>query len=553
MSSHYTNMFDRLRGASLVPRRHDPSSSAEQHASLLHGSEEEHELEEPRLQGEHELEDDKHETQASDHKPNDKYDDDDDDDHPVPQVLNPLHQVLTPFRRLTSRSIWIASGVIVLIIVFLAGLASGGTTATSIATLPVPQWLYLVVPAARIEGDVDLCKTILSSQILNFPNPTLIPWAKWEWEKHPQDKIKRVHDWLAELPPKADDGLVILLDGPNTWFQLRPEVLLQRYWDISRRADQRLKKTYGQPVEQKVLFSAQDQCASDADTDVACYAAPESRAAGRWKPRYLGGGAMIGQIKDVLPILERALQKFEQDNFMDPVVVFGEIFGEQEYQRQSTKNPKWWWRTWDRVRHGHSNSALASVPGRPTWHANVRTDYEFGIGLDYDNELGIGTTLEEGHADWQTSKSHSRDIEDSMAPFWTTSGGEPNLPHDARWTDVDLFTLTDTATTPAMIHHTASNTSAAFAFREQWWPHLWMQPYSRTLLASIQSLPATVVASVKDKYGSEVRYWNHYPRMDKDGVWLANGEFSFWGTVCGQKGEWQELFRDDKGKWSKYN
>nr|POF11568.1 hypothetical protein CFP56_44406 [Quercus suber] len=419
--------------------------------------------------------------------------------------------------------------------------------------LPTPQFIHVLVPTTRQKNDVDLCKTIISSHILNYPVPTLIDWGVDEQgveiteKRRVHHKFLRIYQWLNKLPETSDTGLVILLDGPNTWFQLRPEVLIQRYWDATRRADKRLKKTYNARTKQKIMFPAVNECAPSKENDVACFAVPKPVSGGNTEARYLGNGAIVGTTLEVRLLLHRALEKSQNGAPSDPSEIFGDIFGEQEYQREITRRSHWWWMIWKWFESG--DDVLAVVPGRKQY-SDAQGTFEHGIGLDYDNELGFVSSFGDGPVEWKKSNSLPQDIQQSMTPFWTLAGSQAGLPHGSDWSSVDLLSRKDTHTVPAMIHHTTPSKSSAAGLREQWWPHLWLQPYARILFSGMQTLPTTVMATATDKWGETQQYWNIRPLSDRDGVWLADGNFTYWPYMCNDEEDAdvmsKELFRDDE-------
>jgi hypothetical protein len=95
--------------------------------------------------------------------------------------------------------------------------------------------LHLVIPASSAKPN--LCRSLLSAAVLDYPLPVLINWAM---EEDPDNeykmhlaKISGILEYLRGLPPRNDKDLVLVVDGYDVWFQLRPEVLIQRYFEIN--------------------------------------------------------------------------------------------------------------------------------------------------------------------------------------------------------------------------------------------------------------------------------------------------------------------------------
>jgi hypothetical protein len=92
--------------------------------------------------------------------------------------------------------------------------------------------LYLLIPVSH--PDVELCRTILTAEILGYPPPQLVHWetslddpARAEERRHA--KLTLLRDFLGGVAEREEEAFAIILDGGNSWFQLRPAVLLSRY------------------------------------------------------------------------------------------------------------------------------------------------------------------------------------------------------------------------------------------------------------------------------------------------------------------------------------
>lgn len=139
--------------------------------------------------------------------------------------------------------------------------ASSPRTDTTAATL------HTVIPANEINDNV--CKGVLSATLLRYPAPVLINFS------HTFDlsqelrfgsgglhlaKASGVARYIVNLPTGSENDVILRVDGYDAWFQLRPSVLLERYQDITRRANEKLAlqfgtyatTTYG--IAQRVLF-----------------------------------------------------------------------------------------------------------------------------------------------------------------------------------------------------------------------------------------------------------------------------------------------------------
>ena len=295
---------------------------------------------------------------------------------------------------------------------------------------------------------------MLGLSILGYPAPTLLAWGEEgnhdfqiDQGTHIIAKITKLREYLEQIaPPAGDDDIVLVADGYDSWFQLRSDVLIKRYYAINAAANSRLKRRLGKrtmqkaEINQRVIFSAAKACSNQPHT-LACYPVPEpytprdlyggntDTVIGRNKhyssrPKYLASGYMMGPVKDLREILQRAQHKMnnlpdfdrENDNgsgtsdFLyhgDDSSVFARVFGEQEYQREVLRR-KYSGAT---SLPGRMFGQRADSAGRVTYEGTTVKDilnppfthermpdyipderlYEFGIGLDYGGDIGTNT------------------------------------------------------------------------------------------------------------------------------------------------------------------
>lgn len=238
--------------------------------------------------------------------------------------------------------------------------------------------LHLLLPATQ--GNVDLCKTLLTAKILDFPTPGLLAWD--ETYNVPEQmaggshlaKIYRVLEYLETLAPSQDDDLVLMIDAYDIWFQLRFDVLVDRFHSMNAAANERLAQRLGRSllesehIEQNIIFGAGKRCAPNQLHSVACYTVPMSplpddlyggntdTVIGRNKytshrQRYLNSGYVLGRVKDVRVLFRRAAEEVKNTPDHNPELdngsggsdflyhgsdqsIFNTLFGRQEYQRE---------------------------------------------------------------------------------------------------------------------------------------------------------------------------------------------------------------------------
>lgn len=456
------------------------------------------------------------------------------------------------------------------------------STATSFEPLSAAH-LHLLIPANK--RDENLCKTVISAAITGWPTPTLLNWgATFDDKKLVAGgshiaKISGVLEYLENLGPEHDKDLVLLVDGYDIWFQLRPSTVIARYNAINQEANARVRKSMGsrvveaEGIEQTIVFSAQKRCWPWKDDDAPCAAVPESSLPAdiygpetdrdislarkvfqknpylKSRQRYLNSGNAMGRVDALRTLFKRAMQEAEKDkNFGSDQKIFAGIFGDQEVQRGLMRNrhrslrPRWmnFWKD--------SNKSQLKE-GRPD---------EFGIGLDYESFLGMPTVFCEEDAAWivhddpegvnrwskelETPPSRvgpvSADIAISQPPFRVAAPlPGSNLPIEKPWSKVPLFTNMWTGIVPGLIHHNAHRDGLK-SRRRTWWNETWFHEYARPLYESQTAGPVGPVAVIVGD-GTEVAWWSS--TSDKGGAKSDAGDWVDWNEMCADFEE--EIFR----------
>ena len=481
---------------------------------------------------------------------------------------------------------------------------------------------HLLIPAS--EPRTDLCKTLLSAFDLGYPAPTLINWGKAfgeseeDWAHGHTAKIRGVYDYLNDESRVKDDDLVLVIDGYDVWFQLPAQVLIDRYHALVEKANEDLKK-YGmnrntegtgrpiQKYQQKVIFGADKICWPNPKEDPACAAIPYSTLPEDVygektdkdpehyldRPRYLNSGNVMGPAKDVRDIYEYAADKVENQNRgdMGDQLVFAEIFGEQEFQRETQRMAS---RTaggqffeWVKSSLGSRKSPLAAnvtinnmtvVPGQR---------YEYSIGLDYESQLFQTMTHSIDDVAFITYNSsayltsvqaahyalHNRplylpkDLQSAQPPCTYASPGnlseeidpgrkaillpyspkldtlptDPADPRQPAWSEVPLATNLFTASIPVLLHVNGDK-----SVLHTWWPKMWYHAFARALLRRFIRSTQTVHAAESAAKGG-LNWWD--TRGGRGGVWTERGEWKGWSEVC--KANEHEVFGDGKGVFGK--
>jgi hypothetical protein len=416
------------------------------------------------------------------------------------------------------------------------------------------QRLHLAIPTPDLNNE--LCKTVLSAEVLHYSTPTLVHWdfdPDHNAHESAQRRMTTVRDYLDKLLEHHENDTVVLLGSASTWFQLRPEVLLKRYYEINREGNQRLLASKGlekmqeMSVEQSVVFSASSDCGMASGDAMKCSLLPKSPSKGKTSaisaPRYLSQDLIIGRVKDVHEIYRRAVAIVEQNqDFATELAVFSEIFASQEHHRSLIipKSLSWSQRFRGLFTSSYSHGPLAAKNATtlPERHAD-----EFGIGLDYAGALSMSTSNGPQSFMLTQQKNLPPDVSSSMPPFWTTTG--QGLPSHKTWSDLDLFTNVHTHSVPAVVHNNITDDPGA---RQEQWGRLWLRPFSRKLLDAYTNVPVMSLASVVDNEGKEQVFWST-TTGEKAGAKDAGGRWYGWDELCGGDDLAAELFGDDLGEW----
>jgi hypothetical protein len=279
----------------------------------------------------------------------------------------------------------------------------------------------------------------------------------------------------------------------NTWFQLRSEVLVQRYYDIIARNNKaRGKKGNNGPV-QTVLM------ASEAGT-----------------PNH---HLLIGPSEYIRAVYRYAIQ----NNFTV----------EQVYVAQQESNG-------EPLTFKHPDNIEEVLP--------------IGIGLDTTHELLADIKTLQASAPGSSGRKSSADYASSAPPFWTVAGFKSSDLPNSTWAETTvLASPASDNTVPAAIEFDPSLTQPDI---QGAWFSLWYHSHSRRLLdfsARRAAVPLAVVVDASAKPRVEVRLWNpEVPVAGKRalGVWhTKDHQLHGWADICGGGDEARQIFGDEGGAW----
>lgn len=394
-----------------------------------------------------------------------------------------------------------------------------------------------------------LCQLLLSARILGYPAPTLINWAAKE-DPNPYvqhiAKIMKILQYLRTLAPERNNDLVLIVDGYDVWFQLRPDVLIRRYFNVTRSLDQRVSSVLSPDVIKKhdirhsVLFGPDKLCWPSGDgRRPACWAVPPTtlpeNAFGEFddstvakalkypvktRPRWLNSGTIMGTVEDVREVFEATWSLVYWNHTIDSdQYYFANVLGDQEYARTLLSSVP------DLPLAGTVDVPDATPGNKSEYHIGI--DYEsaifqnvgyyaqFLIWLFFDGNIsdcsGTGSRNQTGSHNETGNENetaahrfpHGYDLSDDIAisppPFsverrshWVSDKGEnnaevqaatPRLPIHLSWRDMPLLTNTVTRQILPVVHFTIEK-----KLRDLWWNQTWFYNHSKELLqASVRA------------------------------------------------------------------
>ncbi|KAI5370447.1 Putative arylsulfotransferase [Septoria linicola] len=385
--------------------------------------------------------------------------------------------------------------------------------------------LHLLIVAG--EANVNFCRTILTAHVLGYPTPTLLLWK--HTTRDPMiasgsqlTGITAAAQYFRSLPEDQADHLGLVLDGYDVWFQLPPQVLLERYKSTIHDANQALARRLGPAattfnLSQDIIFGASKRCTPNEPYTVACYAVPESPLPrdlygnntdtvigySTWsslRQQYLESGTAIGSIDSLRLAYGQASEKLvalkdhtesQGTDHSHGQAVWNAIFGEQEFQREVLRRKH---TALDDDHHEWQTSMMEGTvvddPINPSFtHETMEPgsgrEYEYGIGLDYWSQLTQQTSNADSDAKFlYFNGTGVFEQLDKSSAFACPARVKGRLPDDimrmdlhktripikeVSWSDMPLYTNLCLDSIPVIIHH-----NGAQGARKPKWEQLWM-------------------------------------------------------------------------------
>ncbi|KAF7547479.1 hypothetical protein G7Z17_g7698 [Cylindrodendrum hubeiense] len=469
---------------------------------------------------------------------------------------------------------------------------------------------------------INLCKTIMSAVALGYPMPTMLNWngeynrPAWHFAGSHIAKLLSLLGGIEALLDDADnddvseDDLAVLVDAYDIWFQLPPSVLIQRYHQINRQADERVREQWENldgepefpipPPRQDIIITSAKDCFPDSysgsdphyehwpespmpadmygeGTDQVPFSFDSARKYRKVRPRCVNSGMIMGTMGGLREALRRCKEKVDRvtmdgRQLWSDQALFAEVIGDQEMWREWVRHLG---SSWDgKVAHNDLSSlsreiapiAAAALTGRR---------FEFGIGLDYNfttipptcsaEEDGFFVKTEDKDAVKEESAKAGvpGDVRvHGIPPELQDTTTQDALLSSLKWGQLPLYTDFFFGTTPVGIHHNAYVGGLKPWRLKHWWDKMWYYPQLRELLTQRlrpSKHDATPLAKIPSRDGEdEIVYWA--PREDRKHKAVRVFEPSRtpgdqftpieWDGVCQKdksKKWYDELFGDDKG------
>ncbi|KAF5005673.1 hypothetical protein FDECE_7907 [Fusarium decemcellulare] len=474
--------------------------------------------------------------------------------------------------------------------------------------------LRLFMPADS--PHINLCKTIMSAVATGYPMPILLNWNReynrpsWHFAGSHIAKLESLLGGIEALLEDADksddvseDDIAVLVDAYDMWFQLPPSALIQRYHQLNREADARVRQQWAEldleadfpisPPRQDIIVTTAKDCFPDSysgsdpryehwpdspmpkdmygeGTDEIPWSLDPARKYKKVRPRCVNSGLIMGSMGALRAALQRCKEKVDavamkgRQLWSDQALI-GEVIGDQEI-----------WREW--VRHlgsswngsfAHNDKASLSPAVLSIADlALLGRRFEFGIGLDYNFTTAPPTCSAEEDGSFVNLSSpvdvRSESEKAGVPGGVRVHGVPPELRSNSDvllaktdWGSVPLYTDFFFGVTPVAIHHNAYVDGLKGWRLQNWWDRMWYHPQLRDLITQRLKPSSAKPAPLAEL--DDVVYWP--PRQDRDSRTVkvfspleppgSRFEPIEWDGVCQRKGSgkkwYDELFGDEKG------
>lgn len=445
-----------------------------------------------------------------------------------------------------------------------------------------PQF-HLLVHAPKITTNV--CRSLLSSFLLDYPPPTLVGY------RHPSNEtesvatdfwleygVSDIAGYLSQETRIRDDDFVAIVDGESTIFQLPTKALLTEFNAQTKAANDALEHEYHDiPVQtsskqklqrfnQSVFFAAEYEMVPVPNRGfLSRFKLPAKK-----QPIHLNNKLTLGSGSGLRRLFASAAQQNTRIERTDRET-FNTMYAQQSSLRASIAEEQRQFKAWLSRNVLPSNKKLTTKLLED--YATAKQDT--GMGLDFKATMfqtipaaahNVAKTVIRlsKHLDFPIP-SILQDLADPFAlhtstPHLNSTSAiliqkiNNTLPISDRWTDIPLFTNPVTKKVPSLISLLSPKADDAVqglltapdTNMKELWESLWFYPHARTLLKQyVQKATSKEVAS-EAAVGGE-RWWD--VRGGSGGVWTVDGEWLDAAELCAPFGA--EIFADGKRGWVK--
>ncbi|EME44512.1 hypothetical protein DOTSEDRAFT_72101 [Dothistroma septosporum NZE10] len=430
--------------------------------------------------------------------------------------------------------------------------------------------LHLLIPATS--SNSDLCKLLLSAQVLGWPTPVLINYGDVENEDAYVQHLAKVEGILRyldhlEASDEYEQDLILIVDGYDIWFQLRPDVLIKRFYDTNAAANAHAVEIYGQDlvdqydIKQTIIFGPDKLCWPVDFSRPACWAVPMSpipeaafgATAGAYsdrdnnQARWLNSGTVMGMASDLRDVFRTTLEEIHTNHTTDSdQFYFSNVFGLQEYARLTLK-PELLTAAKE-VPYDDEEDRSEGYRYEPEIQ-DVKTEYH--IGIDYASTMFQTLAFWRPHLSWSrvidawtppdeaklttnpTQMELPDDIKQSAAPFEALKYGMDSERHPG-WDSIQLVYNVITRQFPVLLHVTGNPQEKEY--RAKWWTKLWFQADAERLRLASNKLDTR---EISPRPIAGIQWFNAEPEdadeivdSGKGGAWNDRGGWMSWKRLC---------------------
>ncbi|TWU70461.1 hypothetical protein ED733_000331 [Metarhizium rileyi] len=396
---------------------------------------------------------------------------------------------------------------------------------------------------------INLCKSTMSAVAMGYPPPILLNWGgefnRPGWHRAGSHTAK-LESFLSVIEnmlslAEGDDGdvhqddLAVLVDAHDTWFQLPPSVLIQRYHQLNREADDRVRRQWEDaqgfgtgfpiyPPKQSIIVTTAKDChpKGDSRSDPHYSHWPESPTPSDMygdttnkvlakpsdstpeftnvQPRCINSDMTMGTMASLRDALIRARAKIDIVSHRGRQLcgdqgLLGEVVGEQEM-----------WREWMREL-GTTWNGTASESHLPRLPRDVRRvaesalkgeRFEYGIGID-DSFSTITAACSASETNHSFVKMNDQEAPETGPAKTGVPPGQvrgkaasaelvqvnvgPEHLSSIDWRSLSLYADFHLGVVPVGIHHTTCANNPESTRPHQWWSKMWFYPQLRRLVA----------------------------------------------------------------------